>query len=110
LYLRLVKENLKESGIRVLAYCLMTNHVHFVVIPEREDSLPLLFGRANGRYAPAVNIRKAGPDTCGRRDSIPARCRRAISGWDCVTWNAIRAGREWFDCLRSMPGRVLEYI
>ncbi len=41
--------------MRVLAYCLMTNHFHFLVVPEREDSLALLFGRANGRYAQALN-------------------------------------------------------
>jgi putative transposase len=58
LYLRLIRENLEDSGTRILAYCLMTNHVHFVVIPSREDSLALLFGRANGRYAQALNIRK----------------------------------------------------
>jgi len=35
----------------------MTNHVHFVVVPDREDSLAILFDQANGRYAQAVNIR-----------------------------------------------------
>jgi putative transposase len=58
LYLRLVREQQADAGVRILAYCLMTNHVHFVAIPEREDSLAVLFGRANGRYAQAVNIRK----------------------------------------------------
>lgn len=58
LYLKLVRENQAEAGVRILAYCLMTNHVHFVTIPEREDSLAVLFGRANGRYAQAINIRK----------------------------------------------------
>ncbi len=58
LYLSLVRQNLAEAGVRILAYCLMTNHVHFVAIPEREDSLAVLFGRANGRYAQAINIRK----------------------------------------------------
>jgi len=58
LYLRLVRENQAEAGVRILAYCLMTNHVHFVAIPEREDSLAVLFGRAHGRYAQAINIRK----------------------------------------------------
>jgi len=58
LYLQLVRENQAAAGVRVLAYCLMTNHVHFVVVPEREDSLAVLFGRANGRYAQALNIRK----------------------------------------------------
>jgi putative transposase len=58
LYLRLLRENLADAGVRILAYCLMTNHIHFVAIPEREDSLAVLFGRANGRYAQAINIRK----------------------------------------------------
>lgn len=54
----LIRDNIEDSGARVLAYCLMINHVHFVVIPSREDSLAILFGRANGRYAQALNIRK----------------------------------------------------
>ena len=58
LYLRLISENLDPAGVRVLAYCLMTNHVHFIVIPQREDSLAVLFGRANGRFAQATNIER----------------------------------------------------
>jgi putative transposase len=63
LYLRLISENLAEAGARILAYCLMSNHVHFVVMPERDDSLAMLFARANGRYAQAVNIRRG--RSCG---------------------------------------------
>ena len=44
LYLQLIRENLAEPEMKVLAYCLMTNHVHFVVVPQREDSLARLFG------------------------------------------------------------------
>jgi len=58
LYLRLVRENQAEAGVRILAYCLMRNHVHFVAVPQREDSLAVLFGRANGRNAQALNIPK----------------------------------------------------
>ena len=58
LYLQLIRENQAEAGVRVLAYCLMTNHIHFLAVPEREDSLALLFGRANGRYSQALNIRR----------------------------------------------------
>lgn len=58
LYLRLIRENQDEAGVRILAYCLMTNHVHWVVVPEREDSLAVLFGRAHGRYSQATNIRR----------------------------------------------------
>ena len=57
-YLSLVQENLADAGIRVLAYCLMTNHVHWVVIPERDDSLATMFRRVHGRYAQAWNARR----------------------------------------------------
>jgi len=84
LYLRLVRENQAEAGVRILAYCLMRNHVHFVAVPQREDSLAVLFGRANGRYA-------AG--TCGRRGFTRARSRiRTCWGYGtgaaCWTWGS----------------------
>ena len=31
--------------LRVWGYCLMSNHVHFVVVPEGEQSLARVFGR-----------------------------------------------------------------
>jgi putative transposase len=58
LYLQLIRENQAHAGVRILAYCLMDNHIHFIAVPEREDSLAVLFGRANGRYAQAFNIRR----------------------------------------------------
>lgn len=36
----------------------MTNHVHAIVIPERDDSLAVLFRRVHGRYAQYVNTRR----------------------------------------------------
>ena len=33
----------------------MSNHVHLVVVPERADSLAVLFRRVHGAYAQAVN-------------------------------------------------------
>lgn len=54
-YLSLVARHLEDAGVRVLAYCLMSNHVHWVVVPERADSLAVLFRRVHGAYAQAVN-------------------------------------------------------
>ena len=48
-YCRLLAEHAKQAGIRVLGYCLMTNHVHLVAIPERADSLARGQGRAHYR-------------------------------------------------------------
>jgi hypothetical protein len=44
-YLSLVEDNLQDARVEVLAYCLMSNHVHWVVVPERPDSLAILFRR-----------------------------------------------------------------
>jgi len=50
-YLRLVQENLNDAGVRILAYCLMTNHVHLIAVPAREDSLSILENRGQtGRF------------------------------------------------------------
>jgi putative transposase len=57
-YLRLVAQNLEDAGVRVLAWCLMTNHVHFVAVAGREDSLSVLFRRAHGRYAQLLNAQR----------------------------------------------------
>jgi putative transposase len=36
---------------------LMTNHVHLIAMPEREDSLSVLLRRVHGRYAQYYNAR-----------------------------------------------------
>jgi putative transposase len=54
-YLDLLARNCPDAGVRVLAYCLMSNHVHLIVVPERGDSLAVLFRRVHGAYAQAVN-------------------------------------------------------
>jgi putative transposase len=57
-YLRLVAENQADAGVALIAYCLMPNHVHWIVTPERDDSLSVLFRRVHGRYAQYLNARR----------------------------------------------------
>jgi putative transposase len=54
-YLRLVARNLPEAGVRLLAWCLMTNHVHLIAVPERDDSLAVLLRRVHGCYSQYYN-------------------------------------------------------
>jgi len=56
-YIRLVRENLADAEVRVLGWCLMTNHVHLIAVPEREDSLAVWLRRVHGRYAQYYNTR-----------------------------------------------------
>jgi putative transposase len=54
-YLELLKEQSELYGLRVLGYCLMTNHTHIVAVPETEDSLAGAIGRTHFAYTQYVN-------------------------------------------------------
>ena len=59
-YCRLLGEQAQRAGIQVLGYCLMTNHVHLVAVPERADSFARGLGRAHYLYARALHERRGG--------------------------------------------------
>jgi putative transposase len=54
-YLQLANLSLQTFHVRVLGYCLMSNHVHWVVIPPSAESLARAFGLLHGRYAQHIN-------------------------------------------------------
>jgi putative transposase len=54
-YLRLLGRHSQEFGLQVLGYCLMTNHVHLVAVPEDEESLAKAIGRTDFVYTQYVN-------------------------------------------------------
>src|SRR5262249_9305657 len=56
-YLRLLRGSCQRFGLRICAYCLMTNHVHVVAIPEHEDSVSRPFHRCHGAYATQFNLK-----------------------------------------------------
>jgi hypothetical protein len=91
MYLRLLSRNLAAARVRVLAYALMTNHMHAVVVQERADSLAILFRRVHGRYAQYINTRRAGADICGKAGSIRARSTGGTSPQPFVMSRKIRA-------------------
>src|SRR5262245_13690826 len=49
-YLDLFRVACRTFLLRVWAYCLMTNHVHFVAIPEHVDSIYKVFHWSHGNY------------------------------------------------------------
>src|SRR5438477_7171911 len=54
-YLGLLRQNLEDTEVRILAYCLMSNHMHLIAVPAREDSLSILIRRVHSRYAQYFN-------------------------------------------------------
>lgn len=51
IYLSLLREAGEMHGLSYEGYCLMTNHVHLIAIPEAPDSLHLSLKRAHSAYA-----------------------------------------------------------
>jgi putative transposase len=50
-YLELLRRYAQLHELSLLGYCLMSNHVHLIVIPRRADSLALALKHTHGRYA-----------------------------------------------------------
>jgi putative transposase len=56
-YLALLGEWCGRCGVAVWAYCLMPNHVHLIVVPDRADALRRALGETHRRYTRRVNFR-----------------------------------------------------
>ena len=57
-YLSLMGEWCGRHEVRILAYCLMPNHVHLIVVPATAEGLCRAIGEAHRRYTRRVNFRK----------------------------------------------------
>ena len=54
-YLALLKEYSEEHQVEILAYCLMTNHIHLVAVPVAADGLQRVLKPLHMRYAQRIN-------------------------------------------------------
>ncbi len=50
-YLDLLREDMETCKVSLIGYCLMSNHVHLVVVPARAEGLAKALKRTHGRYA-----------------------------------------------------------
>jgi len=57
-YLTLLKAESDKYGLSIVAYCLMANHVHFIVIPDRSESMANGFKYLNMKYSQYFNKKK----------------------------------------------------
>jgi putative transposase len=57
-YLDILLDYTRQYGVDIWGYCLMSNHVHLIGVPEREESLALAIGRAHMKYARHANRRQ----------------------------------------------------
>ena len=57
-YLSWLAEYCKKHDVDILAYCLMTNHIHLVAVPNSDDGLHRVLKPLHMRYAQHINRKK----------------------------------------------------
>ena len=57
-YVELLSEYAQQANTEIWAYCLMPNHVHLVMVPDREDGLRASLGEAHRHYTRYINFRQ----------------------------------------------------
>lgn len=57
-YLDYIKISSEKYGVNIWCWCLMKNHVHFIAVPEEEDSLSRCFSEAHVKYTRRINFRE----------------------------------------------------
>jgi putative transposase len=127
-YLDLLTRHCARSGVRILGYCLMPNHVHLAAVPEREDSLARALRHTHSEYALAHN-REYGHSghlwqnrffSCPLSESHlmsalryidlnPVRAGLAAQPWD-WTWSSARAHGTGGACDAVLDPRWAEYL
>jgi len=93
-YLDLLQTHSRLQELSLLGYCLMSNHVHLIVVPDRAESLPLTLRQTHGRYAAYFNARHAssGHVWQGRYYSCPLDLPHLWAALRYTELNPVRAG------------------
>jgi len=83
-YLSMLGSLAKRNQLRIGGFCLMSNHVHFAVIPDHTKAISRCFGQLHKLYSETLNVRRGRRGACwegrvyaGRMDETHA-------------WNALR--------------------
>ncbi|MCO6413575.1 MAG: transposase [Thiogranum sp.] len=94
-YLELWKKVSPRYGVAVHAYCLMTNHVHFLLTPQHPASISDTMKVVGSRYARYINLRyrRTGSLWEGRhRASMVQSERYLLTCHRYIELNPVRAG------------------
>jgi putative transposase len=94
LYLGLLRHHLRRHRVQLVAWCLMTNHVHLVATPADADGLKHAIGRTHWKYTQEINRRlgRTGHLWQGRFFSAPVEDERLSEVVQYVERNPVRAG------------------
>jgi putative transposase len=120
-YLELLRHYSEFYGLSLLGYCLMSNHVHLIVIPHSATALSHTLKQTHGRYASYWNARESssGHVWQGRFYSCPLDESHLWRALRYVELNPVRAAmasspESWLwssaaaHCTPDAPARMLD--
>jgi len=89
-----MRDACKNHGTSVWEYTLMPNHVHHIMVPEREDSLAKTIKEAHAEYTRYINTKYGlvGHAWQGRFKSFPMEWEHYVNAARYVLQNPLRAG------------------
>lgn len=93
-YLGLLRQSITLHGVDLIGYCLMSNHVHLIAVPEKAEGLGLALKNAHGRYAAYWNAshHSTGHVWQGRYYSCPLDEPHSWEALRYTELNPVRAG------------------
>jgi putative transposase len=93
-YLDLISAAAERSGTAIWCYCLMPNHVHFIMVPSHADGLRATFAEAHRRYTARIHAREhwTGHLWQGRFSSTAMDGPHLYAAGRYVALNPVRAG------------------
>jgi len=93
-YKALMAEWCAKCGVKVWAYCLMSNHVHLILVPSDATGLARAVGEAHRRYTRHINAREgwSGYLWQGRFSSFPMDEAHLLAAAAYVERNPVKAG------------------
>jgi putative transposase len=93
-YLKILAVQCRLHRVKLLGYCLMTNHVHLIPVPATTDGLARAIGRTHWLYTQYINRMhgRSGHLWQNRFYSSPLDDRHALLAMRYAEWNPIRAG------------------
>jgi putative transposase len=104
-YLDLLKQSLALHDVTMMGYCLISNHVHLMLVPRRAESLGLALKHAHGRHASYWNAihHSSGHVWQGRYYSCPLDEPHIWEALRYTELNPVRAGA-------GAGGRILDVV
>jgi putative transposase len=93
-YLALLAKNCADHSVRCLAWCLMSNHIHLVLVPPSADALRAILSRTHTSYAQRINLREglSGHLFQGRYASYPMGAAHLAIAVRYIENNPVKAG------------------